>query len=210
MYPRKLKASGDRTLTKSAETLTKIRFCYLKATGPRLGGIASSLITAVGCLVLAFVSGWKLALVVLAFLPFIIIGGMMEMQIYFGNTLGGDTINSEEAGKVRAFCSVRLYAIQLPSYITTVEGMYKPVSSIYISGVRTSVIRPMRKLRKVKPIKMAELTCNIYEGRKQVLYHIPANSKLFSNGPYPYNQVFSLKYYSLIIFLAPLCPTAQH
>jgi hypothetical protein len=132
MYPRKLKASGDRTLTKSAETLTKIRSCYLKATGPRLGGIASSLITAVGCLVLAFVSGWKLALVVLAFLPFIIIGGMMEMQIYFGNTLGGDTINSEEAGKVRAFCSVRLYAIQLPSYITTVEGMYKPVSSLSI------------------------------------------------------------------------------
>lgn len=70
-----------------------------KATGPRLGTIASAFVTAGGSLAIAFVSGWKLALLVLAFVPFIIFGGMMEVKTYFeGNA--GNLINSEEAGKV--------------------------------------------------------------------------------------------------------------
>jgi ABC-type multidrug transport system fused ATPase/permease subunit len=81
-------------------------FCYLKATGPRLGGVASSLITTVGCLALAFASGWKLALLVLAFIPFIILGATMEMRIYFGNTDEADIVNSEAAGKVRRYCEL--------------------------------------------------------------------------------------------------------
>ena len=64
-----------------------------------MGGIASSIVTAVGCLALAFVSGWKLALLVCAFVPFIIFGAVMQMKMYFGNSADG--INSEEAGKVR-------------------------------------------------------------------------------------------------------------
>ena len=55
-----------------------------------------------------------------------------------------------------------------------------PVSSIYISGVRTSVIRPMRK---VKP-RRRPLTSNSSEGRKQFLYHFPQLIPVFSNGPY--------------------------
>ncbi|CAB4016568.1 multidrug resistance 1-like [Paramuricea clavata] len=111
------------------------------ATGPRLGGIASSLITAVGCLVLAFVSGWKLALVVLAFLPFIIIGGMMEMQIYFGNSLGGDTINSEEAGKIAV---ETILNIQTVATLGKEESFYdkymEAVSEMYNKRKRKGII----------------------------------------------------------------------
>ena len=52
-----------------------------------------------GCLVLAFYSGWKLALVVLAFLPFIVVGSALEMKMYFGDVT--NTMGSEECGKVR-------------------------------------------------------------------------------------------------------------
>lgn len=64
------------------------------------GVVASSVITAIGSLILAFYSGWKLALLVLAFIPFILIGSMLEMRLYFGSGDREDAINSEEAGKV--------------------------------------------------------------------------------------------------------------
>ncbi|CAB3983659.1 Multidrug resistance 1 [Paramuricea clavata] len=85
------------------------------ATGPRMGTIASALVTAAGSLAIAFISGWKLALVILAFVPFMIFGGMMEMKAYFqGNA--GNLINSEEAGKV---------AVETISNIQTVATLGK-------------------------------------------------------------------------------------
>lgn len=83
----------------------------MKATGPRLGGIASSLITTIGCFALAFASGWKLALLVVAFIPFIILGAVMEIRIYFGNS--GNMINSEEAGKVSFLSPVIIISIDM-------------------------------------------------------------------------------------------------
>ena len=65
-----------------------------------MGTIVSSSVTLVGCLTIAFVSGWKLALVVLAFIPFIIFGSAMEVKVNLGGS-AGNSVDSEEAGKVR-------------------------------------------------------------------------------------------------------------
>jgi hypothetical protein len=61
--------------------------------------------------------------------------------------------------------------------------------ALYISGVRTSVIRPMRK---VKP-RWRPLTSNSSEGRKQFLYHFPQLNPVFLTDRMVCiaNQVFS-------------------
>ena len=55
-------------------------FVLCQATGWRLGTIVLSLSTVVACLVFALYSSWKLALLVVAFLPFIVAGSTLQMK----------------------------------------------------------------------------------------------------------------------------------
>ena len=101
-----------------------------------MGTIASALVTAAGSLAIAFISGWKLALVILAFVPFMIFGGMMEMKAYFqGNA--GNLINSEEAGKVRTPIPLIMRCKTLHAYVreTTVHACQHNVRMPNISSL---------------------------------------------------------------------------
>jgi ABC-type bacteriocin/lantibiotic exporter with double-glycine peptidase domain len=66
-------------------------------------------------LVISFVFGWKLTLLILAFIPFIAVGGFVEMKIMAGVS-NRDKEAVEEAGKV---------AIEAISNIRTVAQLTK-------------------------------------------------------------------------------------
>lgn len=69
------------------------------ATGVRIGGVLMNIGNFGIGLVLAFVYGWAITLIILAFVPFLIIGGVFQtkMMVGFANK---DKKNLEEAGKV--------------------------------------------------------------------------------------------------------------
>lgn len=60
------------------------------AAGTRLGSIAMALSTVVACLVYAFYNGWKLALVVLAIIPFLVVASAIQMKVFAGGSVAGD------------------------------------------------------------------------------------------------------------------------
>jgi ABC-type bacteriocin/lantibiotic exporter with double-glycine peptidase domain len=71
----------------------------MQSTGARLGTIAMTLTTIIASLIYSFLNGWKLTLLVLAFIPFIAIAGALQVK-----TLTGDTSNKDElleSGKVK-------------------------------------------------------------------------------------------------------------
>ena len=65
------------------------------ATGIRLGAVIQSVVAMVTALVIAFVYGWKLALVILACVPFIAISGAIQMRVF----MGGAKKNKDAADK---------------------------------------------------------------------------------------------------------------
>ncbi|CAD5121588.1 DgyrCDS10086 [Dimorphilus gyrociliatus] len=73
------------------------------ATGSRLGIIIQSFGTLGIGIILGFVYNWKLTLVLLAFVPFLILGGSMEMVVMMG-IQGKSNKNLEEAGKISTQC----------------------------------------------------------------------------------------------------------
>ena len=60
----------------------------------------SSLANIMTAVVIGFIYSWKLTLVVLAFFPFMIIAGFLQMKVMQGSTSEGKEAN-EETGKVR-------------------------------------------------------------------------------------------------------------
>lgn len=77
--------------------ITHLFLTCLKATGPTIGLAISSLVTAVGCLSVAYISGWKLSIVITIFVPFIVVAGSLSMLLLGGKArYGGD----EESGQV--------------------------------------------------------------------------------------------------------------
>ena len=71
-----------------------------QASGARLGTFLQALANMGTALVIAFVFGWQLSLVILAFVPFLAIGGFVEMKIIAGVS-NRDKEAVEEASKVR-------------------------------------------------------------------------------------------------------------
>lgn len=63
--------------------------------------VASMIVTSIGCLLLAFISGWKLALVILAFLPFLFLSAWVRSKVYFTASVKEKT--TEESGKVMKY-----------------------------------------------------------------------------------------------------------
>ena len=82
-----------------------------QATGVRLGSIIQSIANMGTALVISFIFGWKLTLVILAFVPFVAVGGFVEMKIMAGVS-NKDKEAVEEAGKVatEAISNVRTVA----------------------------------------------------------------------------------------------------
>ncbi|XP_028400885.1 multidrug resistance protein 1-like isoform X2 [Dendronephthya gigantea] len=112
------------------------------ATGSRLGAIVSSLITTVGCLALAFASGWKLALLVVAFIPFIILGAVTRMRVYFRGS--GNVINSEEAGKIAVETILNIQTVAaLGKEECFYEKYMEAVSEMYTKRKRKGIIGGM-------------------------------------------------------------------
>ena len=60
-------------------------------------------------LIIAFIYGWQLTLLIIGFLPFLVIGGIVEVQIMAG-VAGQNKEALEEAGKVRGLIIQLRYA----------------------------------------------------------------------------------------------------
>ncbi|PFX21918.1 Multidrug resistance protein 1 [Stylophora pistillata] len=72
------------------------------AAGSRLAIVVQSLSTAVACTVYAFYNGWKLTLVVLSFIPFLIIANAIQMKVLYASGKGSKDGEDEklQSGKI--------------------------------------------------------------------------------------------------------------
>lgn len=109
------------------------------ATGMRLGQIAMSLSTTVACLVYAFINGWKLTLVVLAIIPFLIIAAAIQMKFFAGG--GGAGIGDDalvQSGKI---------AVETIGNIRTVVSLGKEDTFYekYVEALHGPTKRAMKK-----------------------------------------------------------------
>ncbi|XP_035829100.1 ATP-dependent translocase ABCB1 isoform X2 [Aplysia californica] len=68
-------------------------------TGVRLGNVLMGLANMGTAIVISFIYGWKLTLVILGFMPFIVLGGIMEVKLLAGQS-GKNKEALEGAGKV--------------------------------------------------------------------------------------------------------------
>lgn len=57
---------------------------FIQISGARLGSIVQSIANLGTAFVIAFIYGWKLTLVIIAFLPFIMIAGALQMKLLQG------------------------------------------------------------------------------------------------------------------------------
>lgn len=80
-------------------------FVLFQAAGSRLAIVVTSLSTAVACTVYAFYNGWKLTLVVLSFIPFLIIANAIHMKVIYASGKGSKDGADEklQSGKVRPY-----------------------------------------------------------------------------------------------------------
>ena len=69
------------------------------ATGSRIGSLLMNLAALGSGIVIGFIYSWKLALLVIGFMPFIAIAGMIEMKVLQGTT-NSSREGLEQAGKV--------------------------------------------------------------------------------------------------------------
>ncbi len=71
-----------------------------QATGARIGTIVSTLASIGTGIIIGFIYSWKLTLGILAFVPFILAAGVLQMKMLGGFTKEGQEA-LENAGKVR-------------------------------------------------------------------------------------------------------------
>lgn len=61
-----------------------------------------SISTAVACTVYALYNGWKLSLVVLSFIPFLVVASAIQMKVFAGGSVSNDGEDDLiQSGKVR-------------------------------------------------------------------------------------------------------------
>lgn len=61
-----------------------------------------SLSTAIACTVYALYNGWKLALLVLAIIPFLVVAAAIQMKFFAGGAVGDDDEDDlVQSGKVK-------------------------------------------------------------------------------------------------------------
>lgn len=81
-----------------------------QAAGTRLGTVAMGLATVIACTVYAFINGWKLSLVVLAFIPLLVVASAIQMKVFAGAKVSDDGEDELiQSGKVS--CQLVLYIV---------------------------------------------------------------------------------------------------
>ena len=111
-------------------------------TGSRLGMLAQLVATVVSGLVIAFTADWRLALVILATLPLMAVGGMMQMRVMMGfnqkarkSYEQSGAIASEAVDNVRTVLSVNQEDAFMKDYSLALEVPLKAaVRNAHISG----------------------------------------------------------------------------
>lgn len=90
---------------------------FFQAAGTRLAIVVTSVATGVACTVYALYNGWKLSLVVLSFIPFLIIAGAIQMKVAFigrGTSKDGED-DIVQSGKVRHDCFIWIQVLVVKS-----------------------------------------------------------------------------------------------
>ncbi|GFO24716.1 multidrug resistance protein 1 [Plakobranchus ocellatus] len=101
-------------------------------TGVRLGTVLMNLANMGTAIIISFIYSWKLTLLIIGFMPFIVLGGLMQIRLLTGQA-GQNKEALEGAGKIAVECieNVRTVASLLKEpeffrlYLTSVEVTYK-------------------------------------------------------------------------------------
>ena len=72
---------------------------FFQATGVKLGSTIMSLANVGTGIAIAFIYGWQMTLLILAFLPLLVLGGFFQVRMLAGIS-GSNKAALEEAGKV--------------------------------------------------------------------------------------------------------------
>ena len=83
----------------TSDLIDSFMMIAFQATGVRLGVAIMNMANIGTGLVIAFIYGWQLTLLIIAFLPLLILGGYLEIRILAG-VAGSNKAALEEAGKV--------------------------------------------------------------------------------------------------------------
>uniref|UniRef100_H2YAP6 Uncharacterized protein n=1 Tax=Ciona savignyi TaxID=51511 RepID=H2YAP6_CIOSA len=119
-------------------TLCKV--CFSQATGGQIGIIVSAIASIGSALIIAFYFGWKLAFVVVAFLPLIVMSGLIQARLMTGSARR-DKDSLEEASKVvsEAIESIRTVAsLNKEEFFT--ESYNQVLVGPYIDGKKNALI----------------------------------------------------------------------
>lgn len=96
--------------------MNKINYFYKlflnQATGIRIGGVLMNIGNFGIGLILAFVYGWAITLVIIAFVPLMIVSGVLQTKLITGFA-GKDKEILEEAGKVKKKHTIQLIILYL-------------------------------------------------------------------------------------------------
>ena len=92
--------------------------CASQATGSKIAAVLEASATIVASLVIAFIYGWKLALVILAFLPVMVLAGKVQGRAVAGSAKSGKS-HLQEVGKVRKLVCVSLFGSAALSFFVS-------------------------------------------------------------------------------------------
>lgn len=111
-------------------------------TGIRLGGLLMSISNLGTALIIAFVYGWQMAFVILGFLPFIALGGFMQVRLLAGQAgknkealEGAGKITVESIGNIRTVASLTKEVTFFNLYMDNLNVPYKSaLKSAHVVG----------------------------------------------------------------------------
>ncbi|KAH9508579.1 ATP-dependent translocase ABCB1 [Bulinus truncatus] len=122
-------------------------------TGIRLGTALMSFANMGVAIIISFIYGWKLTLVILGFMPFIAIGGVMQIKLLAGQA-GQNKEALEDAGKV---------AVESIENIRTVASLSK--ESVFFQNYMDKLTNPYKQA-----LKRAHLVGITYASSQAIIY----------------------------------------
>nr|CAB3219614.1 multidrug resistance protein 1-like [Phallusia mammillata] len=126
------KNSTGALCTRLSTDASRVQGC----TGVRLGTVLKNFCSLGVALGIAFAYGWKLTLLTIAFVPFIVIGGFLEMQLIMG----------EETNENQAYDKAGQVAVEAISNIRTVASLTK--EKVIIERYEKHLEEPIRESTK--------------------------------------------------------------
>ncbi|OWF41926.1 Multidrug resistance protein 1B [Mizuhopecten yessoensis] len=111
------------------------------AAGNKLGAVLESLATVTAALVIAFINSWRLTLVVLAFMPLMVLSGVVHGKMLTGFSKGDKTV-TEESGKLtsEAINNIRTVA-SLTREQSFIDKYNNFLNALYTNGKKRSVLQ---------------------------------------------------------------------